>query len=115
MRDPLEPRHAVVYLVDLGVNEGLSLLSCGGLSGTDGPDGLVGDNDLSHVLSGELEQDVLDLAGDDLEVLSGLSLIKVLSDHGTYKYATAERAEKNISDRMIRIFAASVVSMPAAE
>ena len=44
-----------------------------------------------------------------------LRLIKVLSDHGTYKYATAERAEKNISDRMIRIFAESVVSMTEAE
>ena len=44
-----------------------------------------------------------------------LRLIKVLSDHGTYKYATAERAEKNISDRMIRIFSESVVSMTEAE
>ena len=44
-----------------------------------------------------------------------LRLIKVLSDHGTYKYATAERAEKNISDRMIRIFSESVVSMIEAE
>ena len=44
-----------------------------------------------------------------------LRLIKVLSDHGTYKYATAERADKNISDRMIRIFSGSVVSMIGAE
>jgi len=44
-----------------------------------------------------------------------LRLIKVLSDHGTYKYATAERADKNISDRMIRIFSESVVSMIEAE
>ena len=44
-----------------------------------------------------------------------LRLIKVLSDHGTYKYATAERADKNISDRLIRIFAESVVSMIEAE
>ncbi len=44
-----------------------------------------------------------------------LRLIKVLSDHGSYKYATAERAEKNISDRMIRIFTESVVSMTEAE
>ena len=44
-----------------------------------------------------------------------LRLIKVLSDHGTYKYATAERADTNISDRMIRIFSESVVSMIEAE
>ena len=44
-----------------------------------------------------------------------LRLIKVLSDHGTYKYATAERADRNISDRMIRIFSESVVSMIEAE
>ena len=44
-----------------------------------------------------------------------LRLIKVLSDRGTYRYATAERAEKNISDRMMRIFAESVVSMTEAE
>jgi len=44
-----------------------------------------------------------------------LRLIKVLSDHGTYKYATAERSEKSISDRMIRIFSESVVSMIEAE
>ena len=44
-----------------------------------------------------------------------LRLIKVLSDKGAYRYATAERAEKNISDRMIRIFAESVISMTEAE
>ena len=44
-----------------------------------------------------------------------LRLIKVLSDHGTYKYAAAERADRNISDRMIRIFSESVVSMIEAE
>lgn len=44
-----------------------------------------------------------------------LRLIKVLSEHGTYKYATAERAEKNISDRMIRIFSESVISMTEAD
>lgn len=44
-----------------------------------------------------------------------LRLVKVLTDHGTYKYSTAERVEKNVSDRMIRIFSESVVSLTEAE
>ena len=44
-----------------------------------------------------------------------LRLVKVLSDQGTYKYASAERAEKAVSDRMMRLFAESVVSMTDAE
>lgn len=44
-----------------------------------------------------------------------LRLIKVLSEHGTYKYATADRAEKNVSDRMVRLFSESVVSMTEAD
>ncbi len=44
-----------------------------------------------------------------------LRLVKVLTDHGTYKYATADRVEKNMSDRMIRLFAESVVSLTEAE
>lgn len=44
-----------------------------------------------------------------------LRLIKVLSEHGTYKYASADRAEKTMSDRMMRLFAESVVSMTEAE
>lgn len=44
-----------------------------------------------------------------------LRLIKVLSDNGTYKYASADRAEKNVSDRMMRLFSESVVSMTEAE
>ena len=44
-----------------------------------------------------------------------LRLIKVLSDNGTYKYAAADRAEKNISDRMMRLFSESVVTMIEAE
>ena len=44
-----------------------------------------------------------------------LRLVKVLSEHGTYKYASADRAEKTVSDRMMRIFAESVVSMTDAE
>ena len=38
-----------------------------------------------------------------------LRLVKVLTDHGTYKYSTADRVEKNVSDRMIRLFSESVV------
>lgn len=44
-----------------------------------------------------------------------LRLVKVLTDHGAYKYASADRADKNVSDRMMRIFAESVVSMTDAE
>ena len=44
-----------------------------------------------------------------------LRLIKVLTDHGTYKYSTPDRVEKNLSDRMMRIFNESVVSINDAE
>ena len=40
-----------------------------------------------------------------------LRLLKVLSDHGGYKYATVERAEKGMSERFIRILSESVVSL----
>ncbi len=43
-----------------------------------------------------------------------LRLLKVLSENGGYKYATAERAEQGISDRFIRIFSESVLSMTSA-
>lgn len=43
-----------------------------------------------------------------------LRLLKVLSENGGYKYATAERAEQGISDRFIRIFSESVLSMATA-
>ena len=33
-----------------------------------------------------------------------LRLLKVLSEDGSYRYATAERAEKGVNDRFIRIF-----------
>lgn len=42
-----------------------------------------------------------------------LRLLKVLSEHGGYKYATVERAEKGMSDRFIRILTESVISMEA--
>ena len=35
----------------------------------------------------------------------------MLSDHGGYKYATVERAEKGMSERFIRILSESVVSL----
>ena len=44
-----------------------------------------------------------------------LRLVKVLSDKGGYKYATAERAEKGLNDRFIRIFAESVMSSVGAQ
>ena len=44
-----------------------------------------------------------------------LRLVKVLTDHGSYKYSTADRVEKNVSDRMIRLFSESVVSLTEAE
>jgi len=43
-----------------------------------------------------------------------LRLLKVLSEDGGYRYATAERAEKGINDRFIRIFSESVMSIAGA-
>ncbi len=43
-----------------------------------------------------------------------LRLLKVLGENGGYKYATAERAEQGISERFIRIFSESVLSMSSA-
>lgn len=40
-----------------------------------------------------------------------LRLLKVLSESGNYKYATAERAEKGMSERFIRILAESIVNI----
>ena len=40
-----------------------------------------------------------------------LRLLKVLSEHGGYKYATVERAEKGMNDRFARILADSIVRM----
>jgi len=42
-----------------------------------------------------------------------LRLIKVLSDEGVYKYATVDKAEADLKDRFINIFAHSVLSMSA--
>lgn len=43
-----------------------------------------------------------------------LRLLKVLSEDGGYRYATAERAEKGVSERFIRIFTESVMSVDDA-
>ena len=43
-----------------------------------------------------------------------LRLLKVLSENGGYKYATAERAEKGMSERFIRILTESVMSIESA-
>ena len=40
-----------------------------------------------------------------------MRLLKVLSEHGGYKYATAERAERGLNERFIRILTESVISM----
>lgn len=42
-----------------------------------------------------------------------LRLLKVLADHGGYKYETVERAEKGMNDRFIRILSESVISVEA--
>ena len=44
-----------------------------------------------------------------------LRLLKVLAENGGYKYATAERAEKGMNERFIRIFSESVLSPPGAK
>ncbi len=43
-----------------------------------------------------------------------LRLLKVLSSNGGYKYATAEKAEHGLSDRFVRIFVDSVLSISYA-
>lgn len=43
-----------------------------------------------------------------------LRLLKVLAENGGYKYATAERAEKGMSERFIRILAESVQSIDSS-
>lgn len=43
-----------------------------------------------------------------------LRLLKVLTPQGTYKYATADKAESGLSDRFIRMLKESVVSVTAA-
>ena len=42
-----------------------------------------------------------------------LRLLKVLSEHGGYKYATVERAEKGMNERFARILSESIVNVEA--
>ena len=44
-----------------------------------------------------------------------LRLLKVLSPNGSYKYATADKAEHGVSERLVRIFVDSVLSINYAE
>ena len=44
-----------------------------------------------------------------------LRLLKVLSPNGTYKYATADKAEHGVSERLVRMFIDSVLSISYAE
>ena len=46
--------------------------------------------------------------------IKDLRLIKVLTESGSYKYATVDKAEAGLKDRFISIFAHSVVSMAEA-
>lgn len=64
-------------LADGGVNL-LGLLSAGDLAGADGPDGLVGNDDLAPVL--DLLGDGAELVGDDFDGLVGLSLLEGLTN-----------------------------------
>ena len=43
-----------------------------------------------------------------------MHLIKVLSKNGGYRYATLDKAEHGMSDRFIRMFSESVLSMNSA-
>lgn len=44
-----------------------------------------------------------------------LRLLKVLTPMGTYKYATADKAENGLSERFIRMLAESLLSVAASE
>lgn len=43
-----------------------------------------------------------------------LRLIKALTENGSYKYATVDKAEAGLQDRFIRIFSQSVIGMSVA-
>ncbi len=43
-----------------------------------------------------------------------MRLLKVLSSTGEYKYATADQAEHSVSDRFVRMFVDSVISIQSA-
>ena len=44
-----------------------------------------------------------------------LRLLKVLTPMGTYKYATADKAENGLTDRFIRMLSESVLSVASSE
>ena len=44
-----------------------------------------------------------------------LRLLKVLSPSGSYKYATADKEEHGVSERLVRMFIDSVLSISCAE
>ena len=72
----------------------LSLLCCCSLACSDSPNRLVSDNDLSHFLCRKTEEHILDLRCNNLEMLSGLSLLEVL----TYAEDNAETVCKSKLD-----------------
>ena len=43
-----------------------------------------------------------------------LRLLKVLAEHGGYKYATVDKAEAGMKERFVRIFSDSVISITAS-
>lgn len=65
------------------------------------------------------EQLAEELRGRNVEVtqatvsrdIKELGLVKVLSPSGVYKYATINRGDRGITDRLIRVFSESVISM----
>jgi hypothetical protein len=61
-------------LTDSGVNL-LGLLGGSDLAGTDSPDGLVGNDDLGPLLLGQLLGGGVELTGNDLDSLVGLTLL----------------------------------------
>ena len=68
----------------------LGLLGGSGLSGTDGPYGLVGDDDVLHVLGGEVCENVDGLGFDHFEVLAGFALLEALAHAEDYAEAVVE-------------------------
>lgn len=44
-----------------------------------------------------------------------LRLVKIMSSKGVYKYATVDKAEKGLVDRLVRIFSESVLTIDSAE
>ncbi|MGI6173853.1 MAG: arginine repressor [Christensenellales bacterium] len=46
--------------------------------------------------------------------IKDLRLVKVMTESGKYKYATSDTADKGLSDRFIRIFTESVLSIEDA-